>query len=99
MAALSSGVVMGFSSGGHLVGMAPALSMDFVQVVVFLVAFALGMAIGMGTFTGAIGSLSLMLAQRGSALPSPHVLSRYVSYAATVLGVILVAYSITEATL
>ena len=67
--------------------------MDMYHVAVFLVSFALGMAVGMALFTGAIGAISLHLTNSGGRIPPAHVLSRYVSYISMALGSILFVWS------
>jgi len=85
--AILSGVLMGAGSGGHLVGMTPALSMGSRQVTFFLVAFAAGMAVAMAAFMGALGAASRALVRRGGHVPPAHVISLFVSCISIVIGV------------
>ena len=84
---------MGLGSGGHLVGMMPALTMNSLQLSTFLGGFALGMTVSMALFMGIIGIVSRMLVQRGGSVPPAHKLSLWVSIVSIAIGVF---YGITS---
>lgn len=50
-------VLLTSKGGGHLIGMLPALALSFGEVVVFLVAFALAMAVSMALFALVVGEV------------------------------------------
>jgi len=70
--------------------------MDYTHVVVFLIAFAFGMALGMALFTGSIGVISERLTKKGGHLPPAYVISLWVSYFSIALGLVLAAISVGE---
>eukprot|EP01128_Nolandella_sp_AFSM9_P009447 TRINITY_DN6047_c0_g1_i1.p1 TRINITY_DN6047_c0_g1~~TRINITY_DN6047_c0_g1_i1.p1 ORF type:complete len:221 (-),score=28.50 TRINITY_DN6047_c0_g1_i1:69-731(-) len=79
-----TGTFQGFSGGGHLVGLIPALTLDFLGIVTFLFAFGIAMAVAMALFALVVGEVSIRLP-----IPPAHKLAYYTSGLAIFLGCIL----------